>query len=195
MKNLLFVFSFLPSLLMGQTSDLNQTRKENILNIMFDLNAGDQNVDMIPEVYHENVFFIDPLLGEQGLRGIEALEKYHHKLNDMTDSFEVEIVNYAIDGDDHILIWKALVSMSIKIDLGNALGRVARIIPGLDREISYSFDDIQYQGTTVFSFNPNETKVHIHRDIYNEMNMYLKMPLLGPVLKAVKEASRKNMLD
>ena len=55
MKFFLFIISVLPTLVMGQTNDLNEARKANILNVMFDLNAGDQNVDMIPEVYHEDV--------------------------------------------------------------------------------------------------------------------------------------------
>jgi len=185
--------TFLPMAV--EANDLNEMRRTAVERIMYDLNAGAKDISMIPEVYTEDVVFIDPLLGEEGLQGYDDLSHYHHKLNDMASSFEVEIISYAIDGDRHILIWEADVCMVIKIDIGEKLGPLSKWIPALKKPMLVTMDDIHYTGTTIFEFKPGEHRVAIHRDIYNEMGMYSKMPIIGPILNVLKESSRENMLQ
>lgn len=176
-------------------SQLQEQRRANIERIMYELNAGAQDVSMIENVYEADIHFVDPLLGEEGIRGYDALIKYHHKLNEMAESFEVEIVNYAIDQDTHIVIWKAAATMKVTIDLEEDLGAIKKVFPKMKDKFSFTMDEIQYTGSTVFKFHEGSEKASLHLDIYNEMDMYTKMPAIGRVLKFLKKASKESMFQ
>lgn len=180
---------------LAATGDLQLKRQQNVFRIMNDLNAGDQDTSMLEDVYTEDAKFIDPLVGEEGLTGLADLEKYHHRLNNMLTSMNIQITEYAIAGDTHMLYWKGQISMTVTIDLGKEFTRLSKLLPFINKKFSFDLDEMQYEGVSLFSFHPGDDRVAVHRDIYNEMYMYNKMPGIGPVLEAVKKTSRKNMLQ
>ena len=173
---------------------LEEERRQTIERITLNLNAGEADLTMLPEVYTPEATFTDPMLGDDVIQGYEELHDYHETLNDMTTRFDVRILSHAVDGHRHILLWEADLSMDLVIDLGEEVGPILRAIPGMNRKISFKFEDMKYEGTTVFEFSEGEARVTDHKDIYNEMIMYEKMPVVGPVLKTMRRLSKMRML-
>lgn len=158
---------------------LEQKRKAFVLKIMNELDAGPRDLSMIPEVYEDEAFFSDPIVGPKGIRGHELIRRYHRMLHLISSRFDVDVLQYFIGDDAHMVHWKAYVDM----DFG--LGR-----PGSEIGIR----NIVYEGASKFEFLPGEAKIMRHLDLYTESEFYEQVPVMGPMLKKFKDATRKAMV-
>lgn len=153
-------------------------REANIQRIFNDLNAGAKDTGLLKEVYTENVWFQDPLLLPDGLKGQKALKAYHDKLNGMTTEFDTKIHQIVRDGDSAVVLWRAKASVAVKVPPMPAV----------------KINQVEYEGASLLKFSPGEAKISDHVDYYNELPMYEKMPLLGKILQFAKKISKEHML-
>ena len=174
-------------------ANLDAERRANIDRIMFHLNASEKDTGMIPAVYDPNAVFSDPIFPD-GLQGTEALLRYHTALNAMTESFEVHVSDILAKEDTYVVLWEATATIALHLDLGSALRQAHLPTFGLPLVFTpYKLGPVHYAGVTTFEFAAGAARVSIHRDYYDGMAMFEKLPGLGQALGLIKSQMRKSL--
>ncbi len=66
-----FIFPLVLSAILSQAvlaSHLEIERAQTVEDLFMHLNTGDKNIDLVDDIYAEDFIFVDPVVGEEGIR-------------------------------------------------------------------------------------------------------------------------------
>lgn len=119
------------------------------------------NLDLLEDIYHQDVVFIDPL---HRIEGLSALTKYFSNLYENLDAGRFEVTRVLQQDNVVSLYWTMYFSHS-KIKSGK---------------------EVSFEGNSFLEYQDN--KVILHRDYFNAADMlYQHIPVLGGLINLVKK--------
>jgi len=125
-------------------------------------NLGIDNLDILAEIYSEEIIFIDPA---HKISGLAQLKNYFEKLYSDLDSIEFDFLHHQRQGDVVYVQWRMVMSH-----------------PRLRKGSPVTVD-----GLSRLELDADE-KVKLHRDYFDLGEMlYENLPLIGMVVTSIKK--------
>ena len=127
------------------------------------INTG--NVSQLAQVYSEDVFFKDPF---NEVRGLADVVRIFSHMFEQVDSPRFVVTNHVLQGDQAFLTWDFLFRMK-----------------------RFSAAEQCIRGATHLRFGP-DGRANFHRDYWDAAEeLYEKLPVLGSLMRGLKQLARK----